>query len=113
MFDFSQSVCNTCVYFSSIHKIYHESITNLPAGLRIYVIGKLRSTNSQLTKENTSTSSFVKADKVFVLDIPNKITSDLTDSDINTVQLIANVISEAATEENDSSLSIVAHHQTL
>lgn len=99
--------------FSSIHSIRHETLTNLVAGLRVYVIGKLRSTNFQSTGENASTSSLVNADKVFVLENPNRMLSELTESDVNSVQLIANVVSKDANEENDSSLSVAIKHKSL
>lgn len=100
------------MYFSSIHTIHYKTETNLEAGLRLYVTGKLRSINSQTHTGKPLLSSFVKADKVFVLDNES---GGSTDADVNNVKLLGYIATDDVnTHKHDEPILLVAtNYKTL
>lgn len=95
--------------FSLIHNIHYKTEANLEAGLRIYVTGKLRSINTQTNKEKPLTSSFIKADKIYVLDNESGRATGSIDGDVNNVKLLGYITTDTTnTQKDDKYILLVA-----
>lgn len=93
---------------SSNHNIHINTEANFAAGQRIYVQGKLRSTQIALDSGKNVTSSVIKAHQLYVLE-NESASMESTEGDQNNVELLTNIASDVLNKDTHSTFAVATH----
>lgn len=93
---------------SSNHHVHLKVDSNLTAGQRVFVSGKLQSTQTRATDGKVLTSSTVKAYRLYVLNNESGSASS-TAGDQNCVKIMGNISTEVTSKNNLSTFGVATH----
>ncbi|XP_055298988.1 uncharacterized protein LOC129566786 [Sitodiplosis mosellana] len=93
----------------SNHNIHINTNAEFSVGQRIYVIGKLRSTNLDTADGKRLTVSVVKALQLYVLENESGSAHSAIEGDKNNVEILANIGSDVVVKDNHAIFTVVTN----
>lgn len=99
-----------CFAFSSNHNVHLKVDSSLTAGQRVYISGKLYSTQIRTNDGKPMTSSTVKAFRVYPLNNASGSTSS-TGGDQNCVKILGNITTDVTSKDNLTTFGVATHYK--